>query len=496
MNFPIALCYEIYLYKEGNLCYTKLIQGCRKGRKMSNRVNLNKRKKETESVLTTCCRVLRKGLDYIVCLYMLLIIVVMPFYFQEGYAHIGTDKHTFFRYCSLNIGKFMIPIFAIYCLCVMLRYVTEKRQKPKVSLSVTDIFALLYGICVIVSYGFSDYKEVALWGATGWYMGLIPQLIFLATYFAISRLWRKRNWMFLLFFPVSAIVFLLGCVNRFGIYPIDMKIENPQFISTIGNINWYCAYLVIVFFMGFFLLWQNAGEKIEGSRLRGKILLILYVAIGFATLVTQGSTSGIVALAMIFMITFVLSAKNEWKMRAFWQEVLLFAIICLLLCVIRIAFPDRMNYTDGIFDLFTKSILPLGIMLLAILFLSVLSYTKKQGNYPINIFRVLAVSLMAVVATGILTLVVMIALNTLYPGSLGAWSEKEILTFSNTWGSNRGATWRVGAMCFAEQDWLHKLFGVGPDCMESGIAQSGNDLIKGIIKEVFGSLRLTNAHNE
>lgn len=484
---------------------------------MSNRIKRNKGKKETESVLTTCCHFLRQVLDYIVCLYMLLIIGVMPFYFQKGYTHIGTDKHTFFRYCSLNIGKLLLPVFVLFCLCSLIRFVTEYREdkkKQKIhrnylgdllkawikTFNVIDIFALLYGIVLIISYVCSDYKEMALWGASGWYMGLIPQLSLLASYFCISRLWKKRDWMFYLLLLVSAVVFALGILNRFGIYPMDMKIENPQFISTIGNINWYCGYMVSVFFGGFFLLWKSrniANDKRKGKKDQWiRILLMVYVAIGFATLVTQGSLSGFLALGAVLVVLFCLSARDGNCMEMFWQGILILSVVCLLIIGVRVIGEDTLTYQDRVIDLFTKSILPFGIFMVSFFLLMILTVLKKKNGYPAGVFRVIAWIVGLGTVIGTVSIVAMITINTLYPGSIGALSQYDFFTFSSNWGSLRGATWRVGALCVENQSLLQRFVGVGPDCMEAFIGDLSNEQIQEILRTYFSGLRLTNAHCE
>lgn len=52
-------------------------------------------------------------------------------------------------------------------------------------------------------------------------------------------------------------------------------------------------------------------------------------------------------------------------------------------------------------------------------------------------------------------------------------------------------------MCFGEQNFLHKLFGVGPDAMSGYLYQDGSRKLQLLMEETFGaSLVLTNAHNE
>ena len=92
-------------------------------------------------------------------------------------------------------------------------------------------------------------------------------------------------------FISSGLTALLAYVNRLSIDPLNMNIGSASFISTVGNINWYCGYLVSVLFAGTALLWQ--GQEMKRWK---QILLMLYVFVGFASLLTQGSDSGILAL--------------------------------------------------------------------------------------------------------------------------------------------------------------------------------------------------------
>ncbi len=485
---------------------------------MSNGINRgNGKKVQTESFATTCYLFFRQVLDYLICIYMLLIIVVMPFYFEDGFTHIGTDKHIFFRNCSLNIGKLLIPVLAACGVCGIIRHIAEYQERKQFqnthgkywrsvlktwirTFTCTDIFALLYGISLIVSYCCSDYKDTALWGTQGWFMGLIPQLCLLAGYFCISRLWKARDWMFLLFLPVSAVVFGLAVLNRFGIYPIDMKLKDPNFISTIGNINWYCGYMVSVFFAGLYLLWQNRritmDKEYDTKKRWTHILLVLYVGIGFATLVIQGSMSAFLALGVVLVVLFCMSAKDSNCMMKFWQIVLILAVSCLVLMGVRLSGMGEINYKDGLIDLCTNSLFPLGLLLLSIFCIVVLAVTEKKECYPKKFFCILAWIVGLGTVAGIIAVIGMIVVNTLRPGSLGVLSEYSFFTFSKEWGSFRGATWRIGAMCVQEQSWQQRLVGVGPDSMEAFIRNAGSQEMQTLLVQAFGGLRLTNAHCE
>ncbi|MBO5488251.1 MAG: hypothetical protein J5988_15220, partial [Eubacterium sp.] len=178
---------------------------------------------------------------------MLLILVALPFYNEEGFTHIGTDKSMFFRACAVRCGWILVPVLCVVLIMKLVVFLKKPDKDIKATavdffknnMSVTDYFALAYGVAVVISYAFTSYKEEAWWGTTGWFMGLLPHLFLVISYFMISRAWTKRSWMLLVTLAVSAIVFGLGYLNRFGIFPIDMKVDHASFVSTIGNINWY-----------------------------------------------------------------------------------------------------------------------------------------------------------------------------------------------------------------------------------------------------------------
>ena len=48
---------------------------------------------------------------------------------------------------------------------------------------------MLYATCVFWSYILTEYRQEALWGTEGWYIGCIPLILLCGLYFMISRMW-------------------------------------------------------------------------------------------------------------------------------------------------------------------------------------------------------------------------------------------------------------------------------------------------------------------
>ncbi len=440
-------------------------------------------------------------------IYIILILTFMPFYFTQGYGRIGTNKYEFFHGVTIAVGAVFLLILSVFLIfCIYMKLEDAKRKKDmsvkavlgsiKNDMSVTDWFALGYGVALLLSYLHTDYRTSTAYGdawtgSNGWYMGFSSQMLFLAVYFSISRFWKPQKWIWLAGGAASFVVFLLGYCNRFGIYPIKMEYAQPSFISTIGNINWFCGYAVTIFFGILYYGWID----VEKSWLQK--VLIIYCIVGFGALTVQGSNSGLLTLIVLLVVFYLMSMRQGERMQRFWLLMIMLGAVCSATVLIRRIFPDSFQLKDGLTDLFTYSVIPVVILTVSILMYFLVNSLNKAGKYPEKFFCrigkigvVVGILLFILVITGIL-------INTLVPGSLGSMSEISFFTFDKHWGSGRGATYMAGIQTWLDQDWLGRLTGVGPDCMAMYIHSGNNQEILSMVQSIWGqSTMLTNAHCE
>ena len=470
-----------------------------------HKVISNKRKQKNKpDILTEVSQLFRLGLHMLVTIYMLLMIVVLPFYFTDGYARIGTDKFNFFYKSTCIVGIFFLFFWVFYIVTKVLLLHREggvagiKKEfiQGFRKLSVTDRFVLGYGVVVLLSYLFSDYKTGeafgnAFVGVNRWYLGLRTQILLVAVYFAVSRFFKRNKWLPSFVIPVTLVVFALGYLNRFQVYPFEMKNTTIEFISTVGNMNWYCGYIVIVFFGGLYYLWTMSEKKIWINAVLGT-----WMTVGFATLVTQGSSSGLVTLVVMLLVLYLFSMKNAEKLLMFLACCMSLGFVCMVTYCIRSFFPERFNYPDGLTDLLTNS--PVAFVLLAgaSVVSLLLVFLQKKGKSPVKAFTIVGYGACILAVVALVVFVVLGVINTKHPGSLGKLSEVSALTFNKDWGSYRGATWVAGVWCFTEQDLIGKLLGVGPDCMAMYLDSASNPEITQMLEEYFKGKLLTNAHCE
>lgn len=454
------------------------------------------KKSHQETVLENINLTLRVVMEYMISIYLLLILTVLPFYNTEGYAHMGTDKATFFNKVSAFAGKAMLlPLLAYIVIGLVLlmknRRETKIIDRIKKEISLTDGFAFLYGVALLLAYLSSNYKEEALWGTQGWYMGFLPQLTLVMIYFLVSRLWGPKKWIFYTVIPVSAAVFFMGVVNRFGGYPFGIESAGEGYISTIGNINWYCGYSVATVFIGTTLLWRESGLKAWQ-----KTLLMAYTMLGLVSLVLQGSDSGLVTLAVMVLVMFCTSVKDADRMLVFWQEMVLLCVGCLAVCLLQLLPSINVVYIANTSRIITYGAFPVVMTAVSVIMLLLVMRMKKTGKYSVKLFRAIAIFGVAGSIVTVVAVVIMAVVNTRHPGSFGRLSDNPLFTIDARWGSSRLSTWKFGLRCFAEQNLWHKLVGVGPDCMWAFIEGGATQEFLQEIVTLFGNARLTNAHNE
>ena len=422
-----------------------------------------------------------------VFIYLTFMAVVFPFYLTNGYRSAGTDKSMFFRYAGIGLVVTVLP-GAVICLIFCLKQ--EGLQKWIRRIPVSDGFLLGYLLVTLVSYFCSENREEAFFGTSGWYIGLVTQAIYLASYFFISRFLAGGKWILLFFALSSSVTFVLGILNRFSVYPLKLEGATNYFIATLGNINWFCGYWSVFFAAaaGFFY-------KSRKAALWKRFLLMLYLALCAATGAVQGSDSALLVFAGVMLTLFVLSAQDLASRQSFYATLLVLCAACQLMRVICIRFPQAMNYESTVTALMVNGNLTL-IVGIAALLLGLLAGGLRKRQAELSVFlqteRWIVLGLLGFL---LVLYVVLLVKNTNHPGSIGRLSGIGAFTFQAGWGSYRGVTWTAGLKVFSEQSLLHQLVGIGPDSFAYGVYRDGSGAAD-MVREVFGKSRLTNAHNE
>ena len=401
----------------------------------------------------------------------------------------------------------MVPLIALRYLSFVWEKNSREKEK-KLSVSLTDIFVILFLIVNCVSFFFTAYREEALWGTSGWYMGFAMMLAFMGIYFLISRFYDGRIGLYMPFMAVTAAVFLWGLLNRFSVYPIDMQYDSASFISSIGNINWFCGYWSVFFAIGIVL--YIVTEK-HSLRIMAAVHSMLSLAMG----VVEGSDSAYISMGAVLFFLFLVSFQKTKYMKRWLEEGIFLCGSCQIMRMIAAFGPKEANpeYTGWAgLNLMTPTMsymlgnLTLAALavfiLLRILFGKMDKKFRENGAAKENAptaqlirkfvwLKYTVIGLAAVVAAAYLILLIV---NTRTPGILGPLSKYGALLFDGSWGSSRGATWRDGLSIYRTFSLRERLFGVGQDCFS--IYGYGVPELAARFEEEWPGSRLTNAHNE
>lgn len=513
-------------------------------------------KKKQRSLAADIQTVLLWVLRGISFFYLIMMGVVLPFYYhpETSYMTIGSGKAEFYNKWAFGTAKAAGVFLLLYLLTTAVRqFLLWKKDKNRKtggaslwvamktgcqnfwqSLTGTELFAVCYIAALCISYLLTDYPEFAKMGADGWNMGFWPQILFLFFFLLLERTlttgMAKAGIGMML--SASTVVFLLGLLNRYGVNPLHMESSGPGFISTIGNINWYCGYWSVLFPVccGVFLFREKV---LPGSRSAHTGALqqrtpasVLYdflpvfsgiaVVIGFATGVSQGSDSGLLVLAAITLILGCFAGKEKEGLRHFIELLLLFCVSLTGLFALQHLFPERNKYqTAGYLFLTGKPWgLIFGVLLLCLYFFlfirkkncangraktfknncdNKLTGTADRGFvWTYRAWQILT----GLSAAALVFYIGLLIFNTTHPGVIPALDGNALFTFNTSWGSSRGATWSIGIHTFLAQNFGHRLFGVGPDSMAAYLYQSDNSTLLAEVRATFGDKRLTNAHGE
>lgn len=422
-------------------------------------------------------------IQIIVHVYLLMIIVILPYYAPGGYVKLGENKFHFFKMVGMECFGMMIPAAVVLLVC-------QGKKAVWKLMSATDWAVLLYMACVVLSYICTEWKKQAFWGAEGWMLGLVSQLMFCGIYFYVSRFSEKLELWYAVFLVASFGVFLLGLLNRFSLYPLWMEPDAPSYyISTIGNINWFCGYWSVVFPIGLVLHWSGKGDT-----LWKKTGLMLYIVMGFMVGIVQGSSSGFGVLGVVFVILFLLSFEENGLFLRWLELMLLFAVSVLLISAVKWVSPTALNYENEMEEWLTRY--PTGGFILGV---AIICYAaarfiliRQQKNVKTVRRRVYRTAIALALLMGLLLTAAVVYYNVIfvYDDSFAA----SLFRFDTQWGNGRGASWTAALRSFASMLLLHKIVGIGPDCFECYVYS--NPAVAEELYAVFGIFRLTNAHNE
>ena len=364
----------------------------------------------------------------------------------------------------------------------------------KTKLTKTDICFIALIFIMTLSVIFADYQYEALWGSRGRFNGLVLWLMFFIAYGLVTRFYHFKKWHLYAYLIAACLPEIWGITDFFMLDLLHFHVGGAAeyiytFVSSVGNINTYTN-MVALHFGASITLFVLSDCKCE------KLLTFVAVVISSFAIVMGISDNGLLAAGAIFaFLPFVAWTSRQHIIRffvtfsIFATSVLVTAYLTTQHATIAVADGGSVLVTIGktkVFMLLTAA-LWLFTMVIAAMFHRKKS-DEQEGKTARAARRIwLALFIVAVVAV----IAVLVDANSgRHPEIWEAY--KNVLIFSDTWGTGRGINWRFAWEFFTEKSsFLDKLIGNGPDTYYIITMDNFKHLMKDAGYGIFDS-----AHNE
>lgn len=387
----------------------------------------------------------------VISLYVATLLTALPLTMNNAYFDVIQTKKYVFQ---------VITIVYIGILAVALLFSKIRGATLHLSFNIVDCCWTIMPIYLLINTVFSSDVKKSISGEDGWGLGLSFWFLLLCCYFFVSMVGVYKS---ILVFPmimtslVVIIIALLNCLNFdvFNFVSILLEREKYNYISTIGNINWYGEYVNILLVIVSFIWLNSTGETCLTKFIEILIPMLIFTA------VCCGSDIALIGIILINAYIFM--------------EHLFFGV------------KQKM-----IVYLFVECCIFVGINIL---------YNYHLLFYPLNTLQKTFISKYCCGAIGALIIVELIVRkkyikNIIYiiaACSLCVYIKTflhKYLYFSDSWGTNRGYIFCKTLELYKSLTFKEKLLGVGLDRYGTVMFQKyGNAL------EKYLGGRLINAHN-
>jgi len=119
----------------------------------------------------------------------------------------------------------------------------------------------------------------------------------------------------------AGITIFLGIANRFRFYPFSYMGIDYTYLSTLGNIDWFCGYLSVVVPILMGDLYLARLDRQSGRTVYVKELLLV---MSFLILILSGTESCYLILGVCFVSLAVVSVQNRAGLPAFLEQLAAF----------------------------------------------------------------------------------------------------------------------------------------------------------------------------
>lgn len=441
----------------------------------------------------------KRIISFLLALYLVAILFVFPIYYRNFYFDILGAKYQFYYISTLTLigGVVLTGIFMLIIDLVQYegKFTTGFLQKfstknIRTTLSVPDVSLICFLAIAVLSTVFSDYIYESFWGNEGRYTGLFLLLLYGGSFFIVSKFLHFRSWYLDVFLVSSVLVCAFGITDYFNLDILHFKenIDPKQyniFMSFMGNINTYTAYLSLVLGVSSVLF---AAEKKNGKCVWYYICLVM----GFFAIITGQSDNAYLALLALFASLPFYMFRSWGGIKRYLIILASFFSVVQVVDIINQTMSDQVLEIQGIFNFIVNfqglAYIVIGLWIAVAAFYARKYIIKRQetpvGKMPCRIWGI-------VFLTGIV-----IVLWILFDANIAGNGERygalsNYVVIDDEWGTHRGYIWKLAMRNYKEFSTVHKIFGSGPDTFGIITVKNNYNEMTSRYHEIFDS-----AHNE
>ena len=387
-------------------------------------------------------------------MFVVLMFTLLPLYYSDNYYNILHDKRDVYGLFALILAGILVcSLLVSFCLTIRHKQLKENIKKEFHKTSALDIAMILFGIVAVVSTVYSSDVEQSLTGEAAWDVGTLMIVCSVFLYFAISRCYSGKGDIWAYLYCGTLAVLVIGVIDRLGYDFLVMHDEIPLqyniFISTIGNINFWAAYLSVV--IPFFIL---APGFIQGKLKKLCIYLLLLIAY-FSLFITLTNTTYLgIGVAMLFVIWYSLQKTSRLMNLAI--NGILFTVAGVAAEVLwRNPYTPRPIDTDTVTLLILQHhlyLIPGAVGIIIIVFLLVTSALSVKARKKVNriVERYFSKIWIELILIGVIGLVYYLIYNY----------SLELFNY-------RGSIWYFAFNGFLDGNIWQKIMGVGPGLLDT-----------------------------
>lgn len=197
----------------------------------------------------------------VISFFILCVLVIFPLYYRDYYFDILEAKYQFYYLSIILMMAAVLLLTIVFFMIDQLEFkgkhakaFFQKFRKDQIrnTITCTDAFLLAFLTFAVISTLQSDFVFEAFWGNEGRFTGLFLHILYIFSFFIISRLYRFQRWHFQAFIIVAMLPLLFGITDYFNMDLLHFKEEISSddwknFTSTFGNINTYTTYAGVIF---------------------------------------------------------------------------------------------------------------------------------------------------------------------------------------------------------------------------------------------------------